>query len=98
VRISSWSVREAASEARFRGNASKMAGIAIFQGESRFLFLSRASEVDSGTHPPGSSFRASKRGGGASGNPGKGATSEVDLFMGRAQTPFLSKGTSLSCF
>jgi hypothetical protein len=57
-------------EARFRENASKKAGIAFSEGESRFSFLSRASEDASGTHPPGSSFGASKRGGGeASGNP-----------------------------
>ena len=58
-------------EARFRENASKKAGIAFSEGESRFSFLSRASEDAYGTHPPGSSFGASKRGGEAFGNPGR---------------------------
>jgi hypothetical protein len=57
------------------GDASELAGIVFLGAESRFRKLSRASEGASRTHPPGSSFGASKlRGGGggeASGNPAK---------------------------
>jgi hypothetical protein len=54
------------------GDASEMAGIVLKSLEAHFQKLSRASEGASRTHPPGSSFGASKWGGGgeASGNPG----------------------------
>jgi hypothetical protein len=46
------------------GDASEMAGIVLKSPEARFQKLSRASEGAFRTHPPGSSFGASKRGGG----------------------------------
>jgi hypothetical protein len=54
-----------------KGDASEITGIVLKSPEARFEKLSRASEGASRTHPPGSSFGASKRGGGGEvfGNP-----------------------------
>jgi hypothetical protein len=46
------------------GDASEIPGIVLMNPEARFQILSRASEGASRTHPPGSSFGASKPGGG----------------------------------